>query len=74
MAVDTRNKRESCLGIGMGASRYVRPNPDGTIAAADRAHNSWNYPGIAAQAIVVPDEVIYYASLSVSPTDYCASC
>lgn len=53
MSVDTRNKRMSMLGIGLDALR-VRPNPDGTIAAADRVHFLPLYAGILPTAPLFP--------------------
>lgn len=49
MAVDTRNKRASCLGIAR-TPPTVFPNPDGTIAQPDRQHTAYCYPGITASA------------------------
>lgn len=47
MAIDTRNRRASCLGID-GAYRVVFPNPDGTIDQPDRQQSAYKYPGITA--------------------------
>ena len=47
MAVDTRNKRASVLGIAL-AIGFPFPNPDGTIDQADRQHIAYCYPGISA--------------------------
>lgn len=46
MAVDTRNKRASCLSLG--ASRAaIWPNPDASLAnQADRQQMAYVYPGI----------------------------
>lgn len=50
MAVDTRNKRASCVAFSLGHGR-VWPNPDNDIAnAADREHVAFSYPGVAAAA------------------------
>lgn len=49
MAVDTRDKRSSCIGID-GAYRFVLPNPDGTVGQPDRQHTAFKYSGIAAAA------------------------
>lgn len=49
MAVDTRNKRASCLGIG-GPVALVETDPDGTVAQADRQQAAYSYAGIAASA------------------------
>lgn len=46
MAVDTRNKRASCLSLD-GARGRVWPSPDGSLAAqADRQQMGLIYPGI----------------------------
>lgn len=45
MAVDTRNKRMSLIGFGAPTPR-VLPNPDGTVAAADRAMLLYLYAGL----------------------------
>lgn len=45
MAVDTRNKRFSMIGIDMPFLR-VFPNPDGTISAEDRQQYLGKYSGI----------------------------
>lgn len=45
MALDTRDKRGSALGAGMEPGT-VFPNPDGSIAGADRQHTLGLYRGI----------------------------
>lgn len=53
MAVDTRNKRASCIGVGLSFLR-VRPLADGDLAnVADRRHIALCYPGLAAVATPV---------------------
>lgn len=48
MAIDTRNRRASCIGLD-GPFRSVYPNPDGAISSgADRQQVAYKYPGIAA--------------------------
>lgn len=48
MAIDTRNKRASTIGIGFHVGK-TGPAPDGSIAnAADRQQIGYGYPGIAA--------------------------
>lgn len=47
MAIDTRNKRASCIGID-GVYRTVYPDPDGTIDQADRQQSAGKYSGILA--------------------------
>lgn len=54
MAIDTRNRRASCLAFALAIFR-VFPNPDGSLAAQeDRQHAAYSYPGIlAGEAVVV---------------------
>lgn len=59
MAIDTQNRRASCLGLAL-PFRAVWPNPDGSLAsAADRQHIAYTYPGIATAepATVSPGDV-----------------
>lgn len=49
MAVDTRNKRASILGIGLAAA-LVLPSPDGSVDAPDRPHVSFTYVGFTIEA------------------------
>ena len=50
MAIDTRDKRASCIGID-GAYRFVLPNPDaGAEDQGDRQQMAFKYRGIAAAA------------------------
>jgi hypothetical protein len=50
VAIDTRNKRASALGIAL-PGRAVFPNPDGSLGnQADRQHIAYGYPGILAGA------------------------
>lgn len=49
MAVDTRNKRASCISFGLPFGR-VFPSADGAITAPDRKQMVGSYPGIAADA------------------------
>lgn len=46
MAVDTRDRRFSMIGIAMPVPSML-PNPDGTIGTQDRAMLLWLYAGIA---------------------------
>lgn len=46
MAIDTLNKRASCIGIDSYLCR-VWAKPDGTISAADRNQIGMKYAGIA---------------------------
>jgi hypothetical protein len=51
MAVDSRDKRSSCVGV-MSPVPQLAPNPDNDISSeADRTHIAWSYSGLAA---VVP--------------------
>lgn len=47
MAVDTRSKRASVLGIGLVAALTL-PQPDATVGQADRQHVALSYAGVAA--------------------------
>jgi len=44
MAIDTRNRRASVIGLDLLALR-VLPSPDGTIDAGDRAQLAGKYRG-----------------------------
>jgi hypothetical protein len=50
MAVDTRSKRASVLGIGLAAALTL-PLSDGTVGQPDRQHVSFAYPGITAESV-----------------------
>lgn len=54
MALDTRNKRASALGLGLAPLR-VGPSPDGSLVAADRLHLAYLYAGIGAGVDLVPE-------------------
>ena len=47
MAIDTKPKRFSMLSFGDGSNLSLLPDPDGTIALADRQHLLDCYGGIA---------------------------
>lgn len=49
MAIDTRNKRASCLRVGRPWMTGF-PLPDGGIQAADRKQMAYSYAGIEAQS------------------------
>jgi len=51
MAIDTRDRRASCLGFGY--RQWVGPTPDGAIATVDRQHVSGYYRGISAAVGIV---------------------
>ena len=56
MAVDTRNKRFSMLGLGQARGcPLVFPNPDGSFDAADRAQLDYLYQGIS---LAAPDGTV----------------
>ena len=50
MAIDTQAKRYAMMAFRRGG---ILPVPDGTIAAADRAHLLWLYGGITLVGAVV---------------------
>lgn len=53
MAIDSRDKRASCIGID-GAYRFVLPNPDaGAENQGDRQQMAFKYRGINASPPVV---------------------
>ena len=53
MAVDTKNKRMSVIGLALPVPSML-PDSDGTIAIADRLHLLWLYSGIAAATPTAP--------------------
>lgn len=50
MAVDTRNKRASCICVGLPFRPL--PNPDGTVDEFDQQQVAYSYSGIDALAPV----------------------
>ena len=54
MAIDTRQKRHSCLAQRFGrlpfGRRFLAPIPDGTIDQGDRQHTGVAYAGLAASS------------------------
>ena len=50
MAVDSKAKRMSCIGIGLPVPSLL-PVADNSVSAADRLHLCWLYSGIAASAL-----------------------
>lgn len=57
MAVDTRSRRASVLGIGL-AFTLTLPLSDGTVGQPDRQHVAFSYPGIQAAAIATSNKAI----------------
>lgn len=49
MAIDTRNKRASAIGID-SIRPHVYPNPDGSLNQADRQQIAYKYSGILASS------------------------
>lgn len=74
MAVDTRNKRASSIGLGLDSLR-VRPNPDGTISRADRLHLTWLYSGSDQEGSMSADilPATLYIKRAVSVTLFAAT-
>lgn len=52
MAIDTRNKRASILGVGLAAALAL-PAPDGAVVEADRQHVGFAYAAATGGAVVV---------------------
>lgn len=52
MAVDTRNKRASSIGVGNVMTIF--PNPDGAITQPDRQQSARTYSGVQASGGVTP--------------------
>lgn len=71
MAIDTRNKRFSMMGLNQ-PSPSVMANPDGTIGLADKAQLLFLYAGIAlaVPVIVSPDEYFILESSITSSVAY----
>jgi len=64
MAIDSRNKRASCLSLGLAIAR-VFANPDGSLANVnDRQHSAYLYSGID----VTESEEYGILCLTVEPT------
>lgn len=63
MAVDSRDKRGSVLGLALGLA-LVLPNPDGlTLDQGDRQQVALSYRGVSAQAAEAADgEIVYVAA------------
>ena len=64
MALDTRDKRSSAIGLTL-PWRGMLPLPDATFNQADRQHIVWLYRGILASSVVIdtdPDVIWTYPS------------
>jgi len=64
MAINSRDRRASCVSlVGPNLGR-VWPNPDGSLGAlADRQHVGWLYRGILA---TVPGAIAWFSGLTTS--------
>jgi hypothetical protein len=67
MAIDTRAKRSSVIGVGLPVPSLL-PTVDGTIAASDRQWLAWLYSGIAASVPVDAYEQVYSAIVRIRRT------
>ena len=65
MAIDTKNKRMSVIGLALPVPSML-PDSDGTIAIADRLHLLWLYSGIAAAtpAVFVVSAIVKIRALA----------
>lgn len=53
MAIDSRNKRASCIGLKAPNRLHAWPNPDGSLAnQSDRQHMAYCYAGVLTAVIV----------------------
>lgn len=72
MAVDTRNKRASVLGVGLLAA-LVLPAPDSSLSSGDRAQLTGSYAGLDAISPIQPEGVdataIYSRIVSARATE-----
>lgn len=58
MAVDTRNKRASVIGLAFSVLLTL-PAPDATVHDVDRPHLAYSYSGLTAEAPVVgPPDIV----------------
>lgn len=64
MAVDTRDKRASALGVGR-PGLFQTPTPDGTLSTLDRQQVCFSYRGIAAAAPSVDLEAVQATRLGL---------
>lgn len=70
MAVDTRNKRFSLLGLAVPIL-LVLPAPDAAINQADRQQLAYCYAGIAADSPVVVENDVVNAECAFARTVTC---
>ncbi len=66
MAVDTRNKRASTIGIFLPVPS-VLPNADGSIEDGDRFQVSWAYSGLEIALASYGTVLMGFVTLNVSP-------
>lgn len=66
MAIDTRNKRASLLGLAL-ALRLVPPAPDAALDIGDRAHLAYLYSGLSVAAAVSLDHACVRRLASDTP-------
>lgn len=72
MAVDTRDKRGSCIGLA-SPWRSVLPNPDAAAEdQGDRQQLAYSYRGILAGVLTYPDAEIWDRVNFLDPVDYAA--
>lgn len=68
MAVDTRNKRMSMIGLASPVPR-LWPSPDGSLAAnADRQMMLFRYAGIIAESVAVVPTYTATAAIRLTAT------
>jgi hypothetical protein len=56
MAVDTRNKRASVIGLA-AATLLTLPLADASVGTADRPHVAYSYAGIAVESPIIPPDM-----------------
>lgn len=72
MALDTRSKRASSVGMLLGFCVLAPPEPDGSVivlSAADRKHAAWAYSGLSA-GDVLPEPAAQVIELEASVPVY----
>ena len=65
MAIDTRNRRASAIGLGLAVT-LVLPAPDGAVTAADRQQVAYAYAGLTA-AVARPMDVCCTTLQALTP-------